>query len=60
MKLYLLVLFFFLLAFGGLGIGLVLKGKRLRGGCGHDPDSGQGCRCKDTAPETLEDKKESD
>lgn len=57
MKLYLLVLFFFLLAFGGLGIGLILKGKRLRGCCGHDPDT---CRCKGAVAETSEDTKRRD
>lgn len=54
MKTYLLALVFFLFAFVGLGVGLLLKRRGLRGGCGHDPDA---CRCKDATPETLEDTK---
>lgn len=46
MKTYLLVLFFFLLAFVGLGVGLLLKGRGLRGGCGHDRDAEHSCHCE--------------
>lgn len=46
MKQYLIVLVFFLLAFIGLGVGLFLNGKRLRGGCGHAPDAKHDCTCK--------------
>lgn len=42
-KTLLLVLFFFLLAFAGLAIGVVLRNKSLRGGCG---GSGKG-DCKE-------------
>jgi hypothetical protein len=44
--LFLLVVFFFLLAFVGLGVGLLLKRKGLRGGCGHICDSEHHCTCK--------------
>ncbi len=60
MTLYLLVLSFFLLAFVGLGIGLLIKGKRLRGGCGHGCDSEHSCVCKkDVTSEPFEEQGDS-
>ena len=55
MTMLLLVLFFFLLAFAGLALGVILRKKSLRGGCG---GAGQGdckessgsCSCKDEKP----------
>ncbi|MFO7577849.1 MAG: hypothetical protein R6W66_09005 [Pelovirga sp.] len=43
MKIFAFALLAFLLAFVGLGIGLLTRGRRLRGGCGHDRDA---CSCK--------------
>jgi hypothetical protein len=45
MKIYLVALIFFLLAFSGLAAGLLLKRKGLRGGCGHGQDAVQDCQC---------------
>lgn len=55
MKTLLVVLFFFLLAFAGLAIGVMLRRKKLRGGCGGptqgDCKEGSGsCSCKDEKP----------
>lgn len=51
MKILLLVLLFFLLAFAGLATGVLLRRKRLRGGCG-GPGTGdckkERCTCADT------------
>ena len=46
MKLFLLVLVLFLLAFAGLAIGLIIRNKGLRGGCGHAPAADHECRCE--------------
>jgi hypothetical protein len=46
MKVYFVVLSFFLLAFTGLAAGLLLKRKGLRGGCGSATDPGEKCQCK--------------
>lgn len=51
MKVYLVVLIFFLLAFSGLAAGLLLKRKGLRGGCGSAPEAGGKCQCKTNAGE---------
>jgi hypothetical protein len=51
----LFVLVFFLLAFAGLAIGVILRKKSLRGGCG-GPTKGDckeksgSCSCKDEKP----------
>lgn len=60
MMMYLLVLLFFLFAFVGLGVGLLVKRKGLRGGCGHNPEARHECRCQDAVPETLEEIKRMD
>lgn len=51
----LLVLFFFLLAFAGLALGVMLRNKRLRGGCGGPAkgdckEGSDSCSCKDEKP----------
>lgn len=51
----LLVLCFFLLAFAGLAVGVILRNKQLRGGCGGpgkgDCKEGSGsCSCKGENP----------
>jgi len=55
MKTILLVLFFFLLAFVGLAIGVLFGNKRLRGGCGglgkgDCKEKSGACSCKDEKP----------
>ena len=50
MKVYLVALIFFLLAFSGLAAGLLLKRKGLRGGCSPGPDTGQDCKCHQDKP----------
>ena len=49
MKVFFVVLIFFLLAFSGLAAGLLLRRKGLRGGCGSAPDSDGKCQCKTNA-----------
>lgn len=39
-------LILFLLAFVGLGAGLLLRGRRLRSGCGHTPNQAHECHCE--------------
>ncbi len=46
MKIYLVVLVVFLLAFAGLAAGLILRRKGLRGGCQSAPGSKNDCECK--------------
>lgn len=46
MKLFLLALVLFLLAFAGLGIGLIVRNRGLRGGCGHSANADHDCRCE--------------
>lgn len=46
MKLFFLVLALFLLAFAGLAIGLIIRKKGLRSGCGHAPAAEHDCRCE--------------
>ncbi len=46
MKLFILALFLFLLAFSGLAIGLIVRRKGLRSGCGHAPSTDTDCRCE--------------
>jgi len=43
---FVLVLLLFLLAFAGLGMGLLLKRRGLRSGCGHTPNETHECRCE--------------
>jgi len=45
MKIYLVVLALFLLAFTGLAAGLLLKRKGPRGSCSPGPDPGHDCKC---------------
>ena len=40
------VLVLFLLAFAGLAIGLIIRRKGLRSGCGHAPEKDDDCRCE--------------
>jgi hypothetical protein len=46
MKLFFVALGLFLLAFAGLAIGLILKRRGLRGGCGSGRSSDNDCQCK--------------
>lgn len=46
MKLLAAVLVLFLLAFAGLAIGLIIKRRALRSGCGHAPSNDEDCRCE--------------
>jgi hypothetical protein len=46
MKVYLATLVLFLLAFSGLGAGLLLKRRGLKGGCSPPSSSGRDCSCK--------------
>ncbi|WP_303721533.1 hypothetical protein [Malonomonas rubra] len=46
MKLFALVLILFLLAFACLAIGLIVRKKGLRSGCGHAPSADHECRCE--------------
>lgn len=46
MKLFAAALVLFLLAFTGLAIGLIVRKRGLRSGCGHAPRSEQDCRCE--------------
>jgi hypothetical protein len=46
MKVFLVALIFFLIAFAGLAAGLLLKRKGLRGGCTPAPGSDRDCQCK--------------
>lgn len=46
MKVYLATLVLFLLAFSGLGAGLLLKRRGLKGGCSPSSSSGRDCSCK--------------
>jgi hypothetical protein len=51
MKIYLVALILFLLAFTGLAAGLLLKRKGPRGSCSSGPDAGHDCQChSDKAP----------
>jgi len=45
MKIYLVALILFLLAFTGLAAGLLLKRKGPRGSCSPGPDAGHDCKC---------------
>lgn len=49
MKLFLVALGLFLLAFAGLATGLIFKRKGLRAGCGSGRSSDKDCQCKATA-----------
>ena len=53
MKTYLAVLILFLVAFTGLAAGLIIKGKRLRGGCGAEAKSDGDCQCKSKSNRKL-------
>lgn len=46
MKIFAAALIFFLLAFTGLAIGLIVRRRGLRSGCGHSPSAEQDCRCE--------------
>lgn len=46
MKLFVAALILFLLAFAGLAVGLIIRKRGLRGGCGHAPGRDQNCRCE--------------
>ena len=46
MKLFLVALILFLLAFTGLAIGLIFKRKGPRSSCGHAQSTKQNCRCE--------------
>jgi hypothetical protein len=46
MKLLAAVLVLFLLAFAGLAIGLIVRRRGLRSGCGHAPSNDNDCRCE--------------
>ncbi len=46
MKLFAVALIFFLLAFAGLAIGLIVRRKGLRSGCGHALSKDHDCRCE--------------
>lgn len=55
MKTLLVVLCLFLLAFAGLATGVILRNKRLRGGCGGPAkrdckEGSDSCSCKDEKP----------
>jgi len=50
-----LILLFFLLAFAGLGVGLLLKRRGLRGSCGHAPNQQQDCRCESELDQEMRD-----
>jgi hypothetical protein len=53
MKVFLIALVFFLIAFAGLAAGLLLKRKGLRGGCTPAPGSDRDCQCKSATAPTL-------
>lgn len=53
MKIYFVVLIFFIFAFAGLAAGLLLKRKGLRGGCGSATETGSKCQCKTNAGENT-------
>lgn len=46
MKIFLAALILFLLAFAGLAIGLIVRRRGLRSGCGHTPSAEHDCRCE--------------
>ena len=46
MKLVVAVLVLFLLAFAGLAIGLIVRRRGLRSGCGHARSNEDDCRCE--------------
>ncbi len=46
MKLFALVLLFFLLAFAGLAAGLIIRRRGLRGACGSAQSTKHDCRCE--------------
>jgi hypothetical protein len=46
MKLFVVALIIFLIAFAGLGIGLIVRRRGIRSGCGHKPISEYDCRCE--------------
>lgn len=46
MKLFAAALIVFLLSFTGLAIGLIIRQKGLRSGCGHTPNKEHDCRCE--------------
>lgn len=46
MKLMGITLVLFLLAFAGLGVGLIFKRRGLKSGCGHAPNQQHDCRCE--------------
>ena len=43
---FVLILILFLLAFAGLGAGLLMKRRGLRGSCGHTAKEASECRCE--------------
>ena len=53
MKLVGLVFILFVLAFGGLAVGLLLKRRGLRSGCGHVPDEQHDCRCESELDQSM-------
>ena len=53
MKLFGLVLILFLLAFAGLAIGLIVRNRSLRSGCGHVPSVDHGCRCEEDLDKNM-------
>jgi len=48
-----LILLFFLLAFAGLGAGLLFKRRGLRGSCGHAANQQHDCRCESKLDEEM-------
>jgi hypothetical protein len=54
MKLFLLVLILFLLAFAGLAAGLILRRRGLRGACGSAKTSTHDCRCESELDRSMQ------
>lgn len=53
MKLVAVVLVLFLLAFAGMAIGLIVRRRGLRSGCGHAPADKIDCRCETELDSSL-------
>ena len=54
MKPFLATLVLFLLAFTGLAIGIIIKGKGPRSSCGHARSSEQDCRCESDTDSAMQ------